>query len=124
MPLLQPAIRLRVPVTEALNGLVSDLGVWQAFIPKEGFDLNRYQSHIQAHLGDDPVSLEEIPPLSENRRYDRIGRFIAVLFLDQARIVDIWQEGQTIWVIKYVNRERQDIFGETENADGCEGSVG
>ncbi len=111
-------------LVEALNGLTLDLGVLQRFIPKEGFDLNRYQSHIQAHLGNDPISLEEIPPLSENRRYDRIGRFIAMLFLDQARIVDIWQEGPIIWVIKHGNRKRQDIFRGTENGDGCEGLVG
>jgi hypothetical protein len=111
-------------LVEALNGLTLDLGVWQRFVPKEGFDLNRYQSHIQAHLGADPARLEEIPPLSENRRYDRIGRFIAAIFLDQARMVDLWQEGQTIWVMKHVDREGQDLFGKVASDDGCEGSVG
>jgi len=69
--------------------------------------------------------LTDIPPLSENLRKDLIWRFIAVIFLDHAGIVDVIQEGQKIKVMQHeTNREGQDIFGESEETDGIEGSVG
>ena len=52
--------------------------------PPAAFDLSRYQAHVQAHIRPIPVSLEQIPPLSENRRLDRIWRFIAIIFLAHA----------------------------------------
>ena len=71
------------------------------------------------------MSLRDIPPLSENLRKDLIWRFIAVIFLAHAGIVDIWQDGQDIMVIKHeTNRKRQDISGEFEEPDGIEGSMG
>ena len=80
---------------------------------------------IQAHIQDFPVNLSEIPPLSENLRKDLIWRFIAVIFLAHAGIVDVVQNRQDILVIKHeTNRERQDVPGELEEADGIEGSVG
>jgi len=54
-----------------------------------------------------------------------VRRFIAVIFLAHAGVIDIWQEGQEIMVIKHeANREGQDVFGELEESDGVEGSVG
>ena len=110
---------------DALNGLT--VGLDTAFVAEScgEFDLKRYESHIEAHIQDFPVSLRDIPPLSENLRKDLIWCFIAVVFLDYAGIVDIWQEGQDIMVIKHeANREGQDILGEIEEADGVEGSMG
>jgi len=92
---------------------------------KTGFDLRRYERHIKDHLQENPVNLTDIPPLSENLRKDLIWRFIAVIFLDHAGIVDVIQEGQKIKVMQHeTNREGQDIFGESEETDGIEGSVG
>jgi hypothetical protein len=66
-----------------------------------------------------------IPPLSENPKKDLIWRFIAVIFLAHSGIIDVWQQGQNIIVIKHeTNRKRQDVLGELEEADGIEGSVG
>ena len=82
--------------------------------------------HIQAHIKDFPVSPEEIPPLSEEKtRKDRMCRFIAIIFLAHAGVIDIWQDGQEIMVRKHeANREGQDVFGELEESDGVEGPVG
>ena len=42
-----------------------------------------------------------------------------------AGIIDVWQQGQDIMVIKHeTNRKRQDVLGEFEEADGIEGFVG
>jgi len=110
---------------DALNSLTS--GLEPAFVAESRgeFDLNRYESHIQAYIQDFPISLTEIPPLSENLRKDLIWRFIAVIFLAHTGIVDVIQNRQDILVKKHeTNREGQDVFGELEDADGVERSVG
>ncbi|MEI7903264.1 MAG: hypothetical protein WCK89_23740 [bacterium] len=86
--------------------------------PRGGFDLRRYQTHIVAHLQEIPVGLDEIPPLIEDRRLDRIWRFIAVVFLAHAGTLDVWQEGMIIKVIKHeTHAEGQGVPGETEEPD-------
>ena len=65
------------------------------------FDLRLYESHVQAHLRDHPVNLTGMPPLGENLRKDLIWRFIAIIFLAHAGVVDIWQKGQEIMVRKH-----------------------
>ena len=113
-------------LVDTLNSLTAGLDNSFAMESRDEFDLKRYETHIQAHIQDFPVSLGEIPPLSkESGRKDLIWRFIAVIFLDYAGIVDVWQEGQDIMVIKHeTNRKGQDVPGELEEADGVEGSVG
>jgi hypothetical protein len=109
----------------ALDGL--SLGAFEAALPqsRSRFDLRRYEAHIQAHLRPIPFSLEEIPPLSENTRLDRVWRFIALIFLAHAGIVEIWQQGDMIMVIqRETDREGQSIPGDLEEVDGIEGPVG
>lgn len=109
---------------QALNGLTVDLAKLIPWVPQEGFDLKRYQGHIQAHIQDFPITLEEIPPL-KNTRKDRIWRFIAVIFMAHAGIINIWQDGQNIMVIKCeANREGQDVFGEFDQTDGLARPLG
>jgi hypothetical protein len=108
----------------ALNRLTEDV---EASFPQElrsGFDLGRYQRHITSQVGNLPTDLLEIPPLVEDLRLDLIWKFIAAIFLDHAGLVDLNQEGQTIWVMKIDDREGQDISGNSEEADGFEGSLG
>ena len=110
-------------LTDALNGLV--IGASEAFPwkPDKGFDLKRYESHIQAHLQDFPICMDDLPPLEENARKDRIWRFIAIIFLAHFGLIDVWQDGQEIMVMKHeTDREGQDISGDLEGADGLEGS--
>jgi predicted RNA-binding Zn-ribbon protein involved in translation (DUF1610 family) len=110
---------------EALNTLTAGLDDRVAAECCGQFDLRLYESHVRAYLRDYPVDLAGMPPLGENLRKDLIWRFIAVIFLAHAGVVDIWQAGQKIMVMKHeANGERQDIFGESETTDGIEGFVG
>jgi hypothetical protein len=110
---------------DALNGLTAGLDVAFERESREEFDLKRYEKHIQSHIRDFSVSLRDIPPLSENLKKDLIWRFIAVIFLAHAGIIDVWQQRQNIMVIKHeTNRQRQNVFGELEEADGIERPMG
>ena len=109
---------------EALNGLTAGLDASVALELRDKFDLSRYQAHIRSHLEAEPVNLREIPPLTEDRRLDLIWRFVAAVFLAHAGSVDIRQQGETIWVMKFDEREGQDILREVEEADGFEGAMG
>jgi hypothetical protein len=109
---------------QALDGL--SLEAFAAALPpgRNGFDLKRYQAHIQAYLRPFPLSLEQIPPLSENTRLDRVWRFIALIFLAHAGIAQIWQQGDMIMVMqRETDREGQSIPGDLEEADGVEGPL-
>jgi len=110
----------------ALNSLTEDLAESIEIESRDEFNLKHYEEHIQAYIQGFPVSLDEIPPLSEeNARKDRIWRFIAVIFLAHYGVVDLMQDGQEIMVMKHeANREGQGVFREFEEADGVEGSVG
>jgi hypothetical protein len=85
-------------LVSALDGLAGS--AMAAYLPvlRQRFDLKRYETHVQAHLRPDPVSLNEIPPLTENLRLDRVGRFIAIIFLAHDGLLHVWQEQTTIWV--------------------------
>jgi len=67
---------------------------------REGFDLSRYERHIQAHIQPIPILFDQIPPIGDNARRDRIWRFIALVFLAHAGLVDLRQKGQTITVMQ------------------------
>ena len=112
-------------LVDALNSLTlgADQAVqWEA---ESTFDLKHYQSHIQAHIRDFPGSLDDIPPLAEDARKDRIWRFVAVIFLAHFGLADVWQEGEAIMVMKHETYgEGQDVPGDLEAADGFEGSLG
>jgi hypothetical protein len=113
-------------LVDALNSLTAGMDTTLAIESRDEFDLKRYEEHVQAHIQDFPLSLGEIPPLSrESARKDLIWRFIAVIFLAHAAIVDVWQDGHDIMVIKHeTNRKRCDVSGELEETDGIQGPVG
>lgn len=85
---------------DALNGLTAGLAAAPGYEPRGGFNLKLYERHLQAYIEDFPVSLEDLPALNEDVRKDRIWRFIAIIFMAHARLLDVWQEGQTIMVMK------------------------
>lgn len=92
---------------------------------RDRFDLARYQTHIQAHLQTIPINLNQIPPLSDDARLDRIWRFIAVIFLAHAGHAHVWQEGDTIMLtLNETHRKRQAVPGDLEDLDGLEGPLG
>lgn len=111
-------------LVEALNGLtdLAEYGTWQ---PQTKFDLRRYQSHVQAHIGEFPMSLEEIPPLGEDARRDRIWRFVAIVFLAHIGAIRIWQEGPSVMVSKHdVDTEGPDLPGDVEGTGGYQRALG
>jgi len=108
----------------ALNSLTKDLETTIPLKLRNQFDLSRYQNHVRSHLGAQPKDLRAIPPLTENLRLDLIWKFIAAIFLDHAGLVSVNQQDQTIWVMRFDDRQRQDISGNTEEADGFEGPAG
>ena len=112
-------------LVDALNALTAGMDEAIAVEAREEFNLKAYEGHVRAHIQGYPVSLTEIPRLSENPKKDVIWRFIAVIFLAHTGVVDVWQEGREIMVKKHeVNREGQDVPGESENADGFERPMG
>jgi len=109
----------------AIDGLTQGIKPTLPLPVEEGFDLRRYQSHIQAHIDDFEVNLREIPAIIENPRKDLIWRFIAVIFLAHAGMVNLRQEGLEIWVTKNeTNGKGQEFSDGIEEPDGFKRSVG
>lgn len=112
-------------LVDALNNLTADAAAWQSWAQSKGFDLKRYQSHIQAHLQPFEITFGEIPPLDKNARLDRVWRFIAIIFMAHNGLLRIWQEGPDIMVMQYeTDTEGQGFPGEAEEPDGFEGALG
>jgi len=88
-------------LVDALDGLVGCPAL-TAFSPDptSRFDLPRYENHVQAHIGHFETAFDEIPSLGADARKDRIWRFVAVIFLAHAGLINVYQEGQEIWVSK------------------------
>ncbi len=107
-------------LTEALNGLVSlpvPVEVLRAFMGRSDFDLDGYQRHVIVHLGLFRTDFGAIPALIDDERKDRIFRFIAVIFLAHTRQIELWQEGDRVWMRRYeTDEQRQGIRGRTEEA--------
>ncbi|MCK4342532.1 MAG: hypothetical protein KAY37_12505 [Phycisphaerae bacterium] len=121
-----PADLSTVPgLADALNSLTGGMQLPLTYQPREGFDLKRYQAHLQAHIQPFAMSLDEIPPLGEDARIDRVWRFITIIFLAHAGIIEVWQDGQTVMLKQYeTNPEGPHVPGDVEEIDGVEGLVG
>jgi len=104
----------------ALNGLTQGIDDNVLLELKSKFDIERYQSHIKAHIQDFEIDLRSIPAILENTHKDLIWRFIAAIFLEHEREIEIHQDGQNIWLSKYVNKQRSDFSGKIEEVNGIE----
>jgi hypothetical protein len=125
LPLDQANLDCVPGLIEALNVLTADTDVIVAVEARDEFHLKAYEDHIRNHVHDVPASFTEIPPMSEYPKKDLIWRFIALIFLAHAGVLDVWQEGRDIMVKKHeANREGQGISGESEGTDRFEGLVG
>ena len=97
-PLDTPAAELEsIPgLLAALNDLVGveDVAAWLPLC--KGFDLNLYQEHVRAHVQRRPMDFDDIPALEGNRRLDRVWRFVAVVFMAHAGVIEIEQDGHDI----------------------------
>lgn len=83
-------------LVEALNGLVggNEPAPWAPLAA--GFDLNRYQTHLEAHIGSMEISFDKIPSIENDVRLDRVWRFIAIIFMAHAGLLKVRQEGPEI----------------------------
>ena len=86
-------------LAEALNSLIAGAQPGVLRLGSEGFDLSRYEGHVQAHLEPYPIMFDEIPPLSDDARLDRVWRFIAIIFMAHAGLIEVQQEGLEIMVM-------------------------
>ena len=112
-------------LADALNMLVGMEATLPAYSPRSEFDLGRYQTHIQAHIGPFAISMDEIPPLGGSARNDRVWRFVTIIFLAHAGIIEVWQEGQAVMLRQHeANREGPHVPGDSEETDGVEGLAG
>lgn len=114
-----PAVELEaVPgLIDALSALTGSIDLPVALELPPRFNLSRYQMHIHAHIRPFPMRMDEIPLLSEDRRLDRIWRFIAIIFMAHAGVLDVWQDGQEIMVRqRETDAERQGVPGDIEEA--------
>lgn len=66
----------------------------------KGFDLARYQSHLEAETGADEVCFDDIMPLEEDVRLDRIWRFVAVIFMAHLGTMRLHQSDGIIYIKK------------------------
>jgi hypothetical protein len=117
-----PAIDLEAlpGLAVALDGLLPapDIAAWLPILSK-GFDLPRYEAHLQAQLGAEAMRFDDLLPLDQNPRLDRIWRFVALIFMAHAGLLELEQQGVTILVIPRGNdNEGQGVSGEVEAVDG------
>ena len=97
----EPADLGSVPgLIQALDDLTAGADIDFRYEGRSGFDLARYQNHIEAHIQTIPVLFDRIPPLENDARKDRIWRFVALIFMDHAGLVALAQRDQTIEVIR------------------------
>ena len=68
---------------------------WRA---EDAYDYSAYRRHLLSGLGWSPALFSEIHPYSADARRDRIWRFMTLLFMDQAREVDLCQHGSDLMI--------------------------
>lgn len=87
-------------LVETLNKLtaIPELTAWAPLL--HGFDLERYEAHLLAHMGTHEQAFDDLPPLDDNHRLDRIWRFIAIIFMAHTGRIRIRQHGPNIMVVK------------------------
>ena len=88
-------------LVDALNALVGGVEAL-AWLPQtRSFELSRYQRHLQAHIGPEEQSFDDLPALDEDRRLDRIWRFVTIIFMAHFGLIDIIQHERTILVKRH-----------------------
>ena len=95
-----------------LPGLIDDLDSFIASkkvtLPEfsgnqDSYDMEAYKAHIQANILGYQVLFSQIPSRISNRRLDMVWRFMTLLFMDQAREIDISQYDKDIMIRRISN---------------------
>jgi len=101
------------PCLESIPGLIQDLN---DFIQGNGteacdfnfdsnpcFRMNDYRKHILSVLGWDSLLFSDIAPLIDDRRRDRIWRFVTIIFMQNDREVMLTQYGNDFLIERTSN---------------------
>ena len=91
-------------LSESLNhmaGLPLPAELIERFLRDPGLDMKRYRHHILHHIDAYGVLFDKIPPLLDNRRRDRIFRFVVAVFMWQEGEVMLTQQNQILVVARY-----------------------
>ena len=86
---------------EALQGFVRPASEASGHLFLEGedaYDYSVYRRHLLSGLGWSPALFSEMHPYAADARRDRIWRFMTLLFMDQAREVDLSQHGSDLMI--------------------------
>lgn len=95
----EPRLESIPGLKDALDGFLgSGMIDFAGSLPKSGFSIREYRSHILAFLGVGSRLFSEITPLAENYRKDKVWRFITLIFMTQDREVELTQYGADILV--------------------------
>jgi len=94
------------PILESIPGLVDDLNEFvgaqtAAHVSYEmanAFSMEDYREHLNSVLSGRSMLFSDIAPLMEDRRRDRIWRFVSLIFMWHDREVELTQYGQNILV--------------------------
>lgn len=99
------------PRLDALPDFLQDLDAFilgnpiqlccDAFELKSDFNLAAYRAHILSLLDDHALRFSDISPLKGDGRQDRARRFIALVFMDNDREIDLQQHGDDLLIRRY-----------------------
>jgi hypothetical protein len=92
----------RIPgLTVVLDEFVGDpqyRQLWPMLDAAPAFSLHTYRRHILDQLSWSPVLFSALLPVIEDYRRDRVRRFVALIFMQQAGEVELTQGHEDIWV--------------------------
>ena len=100
----EPCLESIPGLAEALNDFIgTEMAAGCAFAPKSGFRMADYRNHILSILGIGSRLFSDIAPLTDDRRRDKIWRFVTLTFMAQDREVELTQYGADILVRRVGN---------------------
>ena len=85
-------------LTDALNQFIGIQFDPCDYSSTSRFRMNDYRNHILSVLGIGARLFSDIPSLLEDRRTDRIWRFVTLIFMQQDGEVSLTQYGDDVWV--------------------------
>ena len=101
--LQEPNLESIPGLSEALDSFIGTQIKLDHFSPNSGFRMNDYRSHILSVLGVGARLFSDIPALIEDRRRDRIWRFVTLVFMGQDGEVSLTQYGADLLVERVQN---------------------
>ena len=75
----------------------------ESFDLKSGFDMTMYRTQILSFLDCSPIRFSDVSPLTDDRRRDRVRRFITLIFMDNDREVNLQQHGDDLLIRRHYN---------------------